>query len=223
MSEFVYVKAGDKPVKYVAHRADDDPGCMHDWQLAFVEKLAMEAPRKHFLEVGVWRGQTTRCLAQNGYAVAVDTFSGSEEIVEPGKFNDSISQERLSWFLQKADEEGVADRITVLVGTSDNVLPFLRYSEFGLVLIDANHATPFAYRDIKNTWPTIVPGGWLLLDDFSTADVYPSREPSVRWAWERFAGENGLGRLPLYTNDESHYDETLVTYGPKLVGIRKPA
>ncbi len=216
------MKAGDRPVKYVPHRADDELLNMHDWQLAWIEKLAVEARCKHFLEVGVYRGVTTRCLAQNGYTVAVDWFAGNEEIFAPGTWKERVNIERVSWFLQKAEEEGVADKITVLCGKSDDVLPLLRYNEFGVVLVDANHGKAAAYQDIKNVWPTIVSGGWLLIDDFSTADSYEGRAPSVRLAWERFARENGLEGAKLYTNDESYYDETLVTFGPKLVGVRKP-
>lgn len=225
MSEFTVVEAGDKPVKYVPVRIDDI-ACMRDWQMAWVEKLAEAATCRHFLEIGVYRGQTTRCLAQHGDVVAVDWFLGSEELYSPGGFSPVIQstiakQEKAGWFKRRAKEEGVADKITVLCGKSDDVLPLLELNEFGIVLVDGNHLEDYAYRDIKNTWKLIVPGGWLLLDDFSTADAHIGRGPHVRRAWEKFAKENGLEGLQLYTCDKGQ-DETHAQYGPKLVGIRKP-
>lgn len=218
---FTQVGTPDKPLLYVAHRANDDPDCMHDWQLAWVEKLAMEASCKRFLEVGVWRGQTTRCLAQFGHVVAVDWFAGSEELYVPGSFTSKMDESRVAWFIRSSEEEGVAERITLLTGKSDDALPLLKNERFGIVIVDANHAEEFAYRDIVNTWKLIVPGGWLLLDDFSTSDDYKGRGPSVRRAWERFAKENGLEGRELFTCDNGQ-DETHAIYGPKLVGVRKP-
>ena len=191
---------------------------MTDVQLGWLEKTAKEVPIKHFLEVGVYKGVTTTHLAKFGTVVAVDWFAGNPEWhrapdwkAGPNELND-----RLGGFLRCVQEQGVGDKITILSGKSDDVLPFLKNDTFGLVLIDANHAMDFCYRDLVNTWDSVVSGGWVFLDDFSDVTIGEQLATPcpVRLAWEKFAKERGLDMLPLYTADDGGR--------PKLVGIKKP-
>lgn len=189
-------QTGEPPKRPHASRKGKD-GMMSDRELTFIEALAEQAPLKHFLEVGVFKGTSTTMLAQIGTVVGVDWFKGIEQ--------EGDCDEMLNEFLATLEEMKVQDKVTILTGKSDDVLPILKNDKFGLVLLDASHKGEAPYLDIKNTWDLIVPGGWLLLDDWTT-------EGDIHVSWERFAEERGL-KLELNALTETQ---------PKLVAVQKP-
>lgn len=193
-----------------------DPGDenMTAAQIAFVSWLAGEAPVRRYLEVGVYHGRTTVVLASHGPTVALDWFQGNEEAaVTPWRPNRMETDHRLIGFLRTLRGSPYRDRVTVITGSSHVMLPTLKNDVFGLVLIDGDHSEDGAYADIRDVWDLIVPGGWLLLDDFSAALIRDEAKDSVVRAWGRFSVERGL-RLPLVGPDAAP---------PKLVAVQKPS
>lgn len=206
--EYKVVDVPEKPECIVQKRPSGDYN-QSDKELAFIEKLAKEAPLKKYLEIGVYKGTTTTLLAQYGVTIAVDWFAGNPESnFEGWTAAEEEKSDRLQGFLKSVQRMNLLGSVVVLSGKSDDVLPFLSSNKFGLVLVDANHSEEFAYRDIANTWDTIAEGGWLLLDDFTSFG-----ERRVAEAWARFAKERGLESLVLYSIEQEK---------PKLVAIQKP-
>lgn len=213
--KIVRLGSEEHPVGKHAQRFGNDRN-MTDRQLWYIETLAQSALIKKFLEVGVYKGVTTTLMAQYGQVVAVDWFKGNPEFgKDGGASGEREYMDRLGGFLHAVKDTGCWDKVTILGGKSDEVLPLLRYDRFGLVLIDANHSEEFAYRDIANCWDLIVPGGWLLLDDFSCATIEEVVKPTVCRAWLRFAAERKLEDSVGYTVDNDTWPN------PKLVAIKK--
>lgn len=187
---------------------------MSDAALALIEKLAREAPIKRFLEIGVYYGVTTTLLAQLGEVVAADWFRGNVEYGEGFVPTPQDTDRRRAGFFANISKMGVASKVTVLEGNSRETIPTV-VGPFGLVIVDGDHSFLGALADIKNVWDHIAPGGWLILDDYSSVPVDGRGQPTVREAWEHFVATRGLPG-----------DLTMVTTGdpgdPKTVGIRRP-
>jgi predicted O-methyltransferase YrrM len=76
---------------------------------------------------------------------------------------------------------GYVGAVTYLDGDSKITVPTIRET-FDLATVDGDHSDQGALIDLKNTWPLIVPGGWLVFDDI----IHPSHM-SLRGVFERFA------------------------------------
>jgi predicted O-methyltransferase YrrM len=207
------VNVRDRPRAAVRRRDPTDLN-MTDRQLAFVESIAAVAAPRRALEVGVYFGTTTCLLAAYGPTVAVDWWKGNEEACG-GVWAPPVRErsDRLRGFLDAVDGAGVRSRVTVLTGNSHDVLPLLSNDRFGLALVDGDHSEAGAYADVRDVWPTIAPGGWLLLDDYTQVVVAGQVDNAVQRAWERFSRERGLSG-DLWTPDPTGL--------PKLVAVRKP-
>jgi predicted O-methyltransferase YrrM len=206
MIEIERINVPDEPTIPCAKRMPGDNN-MTNRQLAFIEKLARECPLKRFLEVGVYKGTTTTMLAQIGLVVGVDWFMGNPE----GMSDTEGSQVRLDGFLKTMRDMNAEDRIVLLTGKSSDILPLLKNQRFGLVLIDADHSYESALSDIRNIWPVLVPGGWVVLDDFSEVIINGKIEATVKQAWEQFRKDMNLG-VKVVTSDLGL---------PKTVAFRK--
>jgi predicted O-methyltransferase YrrM len=202
----------DRPRYALPVRTEGDVN-MSDRQLAFIEKCAQLAPIHRYLEIGVYYGTTTCILAQLGSVDAVDWFRGNSEA---GLWipTDREHTKRVDGFLSNLDRMRVRNMVTVLEGPSQEVVPHLRYERFGLALIDGDHSFKGCLSDLRNTWDLVVPGGFVLLDDYSEVIVQDGVQDDVSRAWRAFAAERNLnGGLTFTTPDP--------TDRPKLVAIRK--
>lgn len=212
---FRLVDAPTRPEGRPAVRTPGDVN-MSDRQLAFIEHLAKKAPLRRFLEIGVFKGVTTSILAQVGETVAIDWFQGNYEAARRPETPSELEViDRRSGFLEALDSVGVRDRVTVLEGSSHDILPRLRGNRFGLAIVDADHSEAGAYADIRDTWPLVAPGGFLVLDDFSLAEVGGGFRPDVRRAWDRFSAEMSLAGISLLTADADG--------PPKTIAVRRAA
>jgi hypothetical protein len=202
----------DRPTVGVPQRTENDWN-MTDRQLAFIEARAREAPLQRFLEIGVYFGTTTCILAQIGNVDAVDWFRGNAESGLWAPLQREHSR-RVDGFLSTLDRMGVRDHVRVLEGTSGDVVPHLRHEQFGLVLIDGDHSFNGALTDLRNSYDLVVPGGFLLMDDYYIAQVNFGVRDDVRRAWRAFSAERRLnGDLKFTSPDPENH---------KLVAVRKP-
>ena len=207
------IECRDRPELWFPDRARSDWN-MSDRQLAFIEKTAKEAPLPRFLEIGVYHGVTTTLLAQIGIVVAVDWFEGNPEYASEERESTAEDlKDRLEGFLANLRLQGIRRKITTIVGRSEDALPALSAGQFGLVLVDADHSEAAAQFDMEQAWRLLVPGGWLMLDDFSHAIVRGVDSNPVERAFVRFCLKYRAGDLSGETADE---------LPPKLVRIRKP-
>jgi predicted O-methyltransferase YrrM len=201
----------EKPSVPFPERTEGDLN-MSDHQLAFIETCAREAPVARCLEIGAYFGTTTCVLAQVAEVTVVDWFRGN---AEAGLWAPTEREHgrRVDGFLSNLDRMRVRDRVTVLEGKSGDVVPHLKHERYGLTLVDGDHSFQGARTDIENVWDLIMPGGFLLLDDWSAAPCQDGVRDDVRLAWRSFAAERRLnGGLSFSTPD---------TGEPKLVAIRK--
>lgn len=77
----------------------------------------------------------------------------------------------------------VADRVRMLVGTSQEVLPTLEPGSFDLAFIDADHTEPAVLHDVEWTLKLLRPGGVLACHDLDEGTC-----PGVRAALDRLFG-----------------------------------
>lgn len=143
----------------------------------------------HLVEVGVYQGQSTACLAveiaNSGKAMrldVVDWFQGSPNEMGPHRFtNAAILRGQF-----EAHIEPVRDRITSIHAMKSTEAAALYADEsLDFVWIDAAHDSPSVLADLTAWWPKIKPGGILAGHD---AD-WPSVEAAVL-PWGELSGVN---------------------------------
>ena len=122
-------------------------------------------PNLRYLEVGVYEGQSLVWLFQNvfthpsssGVAIDLFDFDGLEE-----RFRENV------------DRAGIGDRITTLLGYSNEALRSLEGQQFDVIYIDASHTAPNVTRDAVLSWDLLKPGGYLIFDDYQFMPSFPS-------------------------------------------------
>ena len=167
------------------------------------------------VDVGVWKGASTIYLADllkqhsiAGTVIGVDTFLGSVEHWDrasgfagliPHRFGMPLLYEQ---FLSNVVRCGAQDRIVPLPQTSATAGVLLRRLgiQAGLVHIDASHEYDDVLHDARVYWDLLMPGGFLVGDD------YNQDWPGVIRAANQFCAEKGA---------------KLMTSTPKWI-VRKP-
>ncbi len=165
----------------------------------FLDILSKLKP-KLIVEVGSWKGASAIHMARLAKAlrldcriVCIDTWLGSSEHVlgQRPEWRDSLQfkhgfPQLYFTFLANVVRAGVADRIVPLANSSDNAALVLAARNVApdLVYIDGAHEEDAVYRDLRNYWRLLAPGGVLIGDDFGWE--------GVRRAAERFAAEENL-------------------------------
>jgi hypothetical protein len=167
------------------------------------------------IDVGAWKGASTIYLAglmkRNavpGAVIAVDTFLGSVEHWDPNSGFAGLIPHRFGMpllyeqFLSNVVRCGAQDRIVPLALTSSAGGVLLRRLgiQAGLIHIDASHDYEDVLRDARVYWDVLMPGGFLVGDD------YNQDWPDVIRAANQFAGEKVV---------------PLTTLAPKWI-VRKP-
>ena len=163
--------------------------------------LIAELRPRLIVEIGSWKGASAIHMADlcrefglDARIICVDTWLGSSEHVlglRPG-WRESLRPRHgypqlYYTFLANVLRCGHASRIVPLPNTSDTAAVVLFEKGFrpDLIYIDAAHEEQAVYRDLKNYWSLLAPGGALLGDDFA-------KYPAVQRAAQRFAAEIGV-------------------------------
>ena len=159
-------------------------------------RLLLEAPEKTFIDVGVWKGQSTifvatliRELGLDGCVISVDTFLGSVEhwACDGELFVRRVGMPNLyEIFCSNVLSHGVADLVVPMPQNATAAAQILRQRHIlaGVIHIDASHEYEDVVRDLAEYWPLVVPGGFLVGDDY-----HPSW-PGVVRAADEFAAQN---------------------------------
>jgi len=177
-----------------------DDGAVQGWngQHPVFRRLLREAPNALFIDVGVWKGQSTIYVARiieelqlDGCVIAVDTFLGSpEHWGQEGELFDRVMgrPDLYETFAANVLEHGVAALVVPMPQTSVAAARILqaRGITAGVVHVDASHEYKEVARDLEVYWPLVTPGGFLVGDD------YHESWPGVVKAADEFAAQNRL-------------------------------
>ena len=140
----------------------------------------LPSPPRRILEIGSWEGRSA-CWFLDAFPEAhltcVDTFEGSPEHVAAG-LDIGATKDR---FLRNTARFG--DRVTLLEGTSSEVLFGLTPGSFDCIYVDASHTEDDTLTDLILAFNLLAPGGALLVDDYEQAAF-----PGVKRAVDKFAG-----------------------------------
>src|SRR2546425_8848821 len=127
------------------------------------ETLAELAEHKRVLEVGSEFGRSTIALASAAALVcSVDWHRGDEH----AGWHDSLA---ILW--NNLDRYGVRERVVLLIGEDQVVLPLLKENLFDLVFIDAFHSYESVHRDIELARPTLKSTGTWAFHDYGRFGV----------------------------------------------------
>lgn len=167
-------------------------------------RAAASVPNGIFVDVGVWKGQSSIFLAEclrdggrDGCVISVDTFLGSTEfwIESPYMLARRAGRPGIyEIFLDNVHYAGLSDYVVPLPKTSiaaSKLLGFLGLRA-GLIHIDASHEHDDVMADIEAYWPLLAAGGTMIGDDYDPA------WPGVVSAANLFSARIGL---PLAVDD----------------------
>lgn len=191
-------------------------------ELGAIEREAKTIPESlgGLLEVGIYHGRTTCILAQVGPVTAVEWFKGNVELAPPERRANTgwdPDHQKRYLYANLNSIPGVRERVTILAGSSHDILPGLKGQRFRLVMLDADKSEEAVLQDIRDSWPLIPPGGTLLIDDWWYSTV-EEPEGTTRRAWLRFEKEMGLDlQVDLIGFQPPTFKDV-----PKMARIRKP-
>ena len=108
------------------------------------------------LEIGTYRGFSAILMALAGAikVVTIDTHEGDDLV---GR------QETLCDAWRNVGLHQVQERVTLIVGRSSHVLPYLRPATFGLIFVDGDHHA--AELDTELAWPLLRRPGHMIWHD----------------------------------------------------------
>lgn len=128
------------------------------------------------LEIGSFHGKSTAILAQFFDVVfAVDLWGNVDNGID--NYQD-IGQHHFISFIKNMVNLELIDRVIPIVGTS-NVLRNIPSLNLDFIYIDASHYYEDVKKDIDNSLPHLVKGGWLAGDDYKRPGYgYPPYDPN---------------------------------------------
>jgi predicted O-methyltransferase YrrM len=154
--------------------------CVHLYLLAF-GGLAGDV-----IEIGSWQGKATAYLAQacadtrNGLVHAIDTFLGNPGHEKNYYVNGTLANLEQN-FRANIESVGLTDHVITHASTSEAAIDSVRAATQGarLLFIDGEHTYDAVSRDLALYAELVVPGGVIVLDDYSpgfAGDVKAVRE-----------------------------------------------
>ena len=114
-------------------------------------------PDLRYLEVGLFEGKSLIWMFRNVLTDPSSTATGID------LFGPAGLEAR---YRENIDREGVTDRVTTLIGYSNEMLRPLEPKSFDLIYIDASHVAPDVLRDAVLCWDLLKTDGILIFDDY---------------------------------------------------------
>ena len=150
------------------------------------------------IDVGVWKGQSTECLAEllrtrqiDGCVIAVDTFLGGlDHMLEHQQRYRMVDArpDLMQTFLDNMARAGLCDFVLPLAQVPTLAAKLLRRRGVSACLVHLDNSRSFdeALADARAFWPLVEPGGHLVGDD------YVENWPEVIAAAKEFAASSGM-------------------------------
>ena len=126
--------------------------------LKLKEKIDSNKPI-HYLEIGCFEGNCHKWMYEN---ILTHPLSKST-VVDP--FEDSLTHSD-SYGRFKNNLSEYLDKVTILKGFSDDVLPLLEKETYDIIYIDGDHTAEAAFKDGVNSFPLLKKGGIMIFDDY---------------------------------------------------------
>ncbi len=143
------------------HYLPQDQGWMSTEDLDWLYKMASSLPKEmgYILEVGTWKGLSTSALTLAGDVICIDHFKGTEEQPEWTPQTDVLNT-----FIENMKNLNRSHKVIILRMDSENIT-ILKGTKIRFAFVDACHKFDDVYRDLKNCWELLSPGGILAADD----------------------------------------------------------
>lgn len=126
------------------------------------EELRRLASGKTVLEIGAWRGRSTVAMAQVAARVhSIDPHTAAT-------FKDVKPHDSLPALRNNLKRFGVAEKVVIHLGLSEDVLPLLAAATFDLVFVDGNHDAEHATFDVSHALRLVKSGGAIACHDYKT-------------------------------------------------------
>jgi hypothetical protein len=135
-------------------------------------------------EIGVYDGSTTsdyiEIIKKNqGKLLVIDWFQGNENVGGTHGFNPSNKDSVINMF--KDNLKNYLDIITIMDGTSHEMITKIEDNSLDFCFIDADHRYSFVYKDIELLIPKMKQGGIMIGHDFE--DIGKNMIPFIRNEW----------------------------------------
>jgi|694.fasta_scaffold24299_12 hypothetical protein len=113
----------------------------------------------NYLEIGCFEGNCHKWMYEN---ILTHPLSKST-VIDP--FEKSLTHGN-SYDTFKHNLSDNLDKINILEGFSDDVLPTLEKETYDIIYIDGDHTAEAAFKDGVNSFPLLKTGGIMIFDDY---------------------------------------------------------
>jgi SAM-dependent methyltransferase len=143
------------------------PGWTSEAELQWLAEQA--STRQCIVEVGCWKGRSTRALADNhadgGVVFAVDTWEGTKE---DGHYKELADKPKDWLYEQFMENAGLEPFVRPLRSRSGMAAFYMAFAhlELDMIFIDGDHSYEAVKADILAWRPLLKPGGLLCGHDF---------------------------------------------------------
>lgn len=130
------------------------------------------APHVNVLEIGSWEGRATCWLLEHiltdesARITCLDTFEGSPEHVVMG-FEDVYIKSVGDRFDFNMLKTGHSQKVTKIVGRSQEAMRWMALNSYNLIYIDGSHAASDVLQDGVLAWGLLKVGGLMVFDDYA--------------------------------------------------------
>lgn len=133
---------------------------MDGWLLLEEGRLLNQlAQDRDVLEIGAWKGRSTICLAQTARHVwTIDPHFGDRTA--------GHDDTTLPTLIQNLQDFNVFDKVTVIVGTSQEMAPILKENSFDVAWIDGDHGQDSVEFDLELALKVLRRPGTIACHDF---------------------------------------------------------
>jgi len=142
----------------------------------------------NYIEVGVSRGHfsdfiiknTKLGTEKNTKIFLIDPYRNFEQVIYNDGDNYQNMDELYNFTKKRFERE---NRVELIRKTGDEVVEQFKDESIDIVYIDGNHAYEFVMNDLKNYWPKVKKGGFLLGDDvydFRVGDIQLNDKDFIR-------------------------------------------
>ena len=135
----------------------------------------------NFLEIGCFEGNCHKWMYEN---ILIHPLSKST-VIDP--FENSLTHGN-SYDTFKNNLSNNLEKITILKGFSDDILPSLEKETYDIIYIDGDHTAEAAFKDGVNSFPLLKKGGIMIFDDYLWVGLH-----DINWNYPDGKGHNYIG------------------------------